>query len=524
MAEGGSAGRGFLRRFLVYGASRGAVKALEVGRGFLIAVLLGPGGYGAWTLFRMAMPYCGFGALGIRRGLEYEVARARAGSADAGADETELGRTAMGFTLAVFVPLAVLLAAASRVAEDPTWTLGLLALALAVPAEQVWQYGLHHLRARERLRSYATLEVAYAAVHLVTAIGGALIWGLPGALFGFVAASFVTVVMLRGAVPLRPRLSLPPLRRMLKVGFPVLLAVVPGTVLATADRWIVGAWGGTSLLGYYAFAVSVAGLGNTLAWVLRTLVFPGVYGDARERPERQAVARHQRVTVAPFGWLFPPLLGFGAVAIGPAVALLAPQYGPAVAPATVFIFTSAAHGLASLGTVGVVAAGRQKVLPAFSTAAAVVTAGLSVAALAADAGLVAVAVAGVVGQAGYAAAVVWVSAGASGEERPLAETARVLLPTLYCAAAVPATRLLASTGPGGTDHLLWAGVYAVALLPLLPGLVSAVRATGWPVAGGWTDEAADGPADDGSERASTGAGGPPREGAAGPGSGNARKG
>lgn len=479
MAEGSRARGTFLRRFLVYGASRGTVKALEVSRGLLIAILLGPGGYGAWTLFRLAMPYCGFASCGLRRGLEYEVAQARTRPVDPQEDATALGRTAMAFTLAVFLPLAAILVVASWMVDDPTWSLGLLALALALPAQQVWHYGVYHLRSRESLRRYAGLEAAYAAVHLVFAIGGALVWGLPGALFGFVAATVCGVAMLRGSVPLRPQLSVPLLKRMLGVGFPIFLAVVPTTVLATADRWIVGAWGGTSLLGYYAFAVSVAGLGNSFAWVLRTLVFPGVYGEARERQEREAVGRHLRMTVTPFGWLFPPLLGLAAIAVGPAVELLAPEYGPAVAPARVFLFTSAALGLTSLASVGVVAAGRQKVLPGFSTAAAVATALISVLVLAEGLGLVAVAVGAVLGQVGYAAAVLWTAVRASGVGRPLGRVTKMLLPTLYCAAAVPVARLIATTGGGEPSYLLWIGGYVGALLGLTPGLLSAVREAEW---------------------------------------------
>ena len=69
---------------------------------------------------------------------------------------------------------------------------------------------------------------------------------------------------------------------MLAVGVPLSLNLVLSTLLATVDRLIVGAMAGIEALGQYAFAVALAPLGVSAAIVVRTVVFPDVYGRLRD--------------------------------------------------------------------------------------------------------------------------------------------------------------------------------------------------------------------------------------------------
>ena len=135
--------------------------------------------------------------------------------------------------------------------------------------------------------------------------------------------------------------------------------------LGTADRLVVAAYGGAAMLGLYAFGVSIAGLAASFAWIIRTVIFPDVYGSARIAGAAPAMREHLDRTVLPFAYLFPPILGALALAMEPAIALALPRY-LAAAAARVFIFAAAAGGVTTLGVIGVVATGRQRVLPVLS--------------------------------------------------------------------------------------------------------------------------------------------------------------
>lgn len=464
-----------LRRILLYGVSRGVTEGLLGGRGLLLATLLGPEVFGGWALFRLATQYSTFVAFGVHRGLEREVAGVFTARMRGSAPPDELSaRTTLGFTLAAFLPLALLALAGSFLVVDPRLALGMRGFAAVVVTEQVIAYSFIYLRASGSLRHFATLEMKQAALHLVFVIVGVWLWGLAGAFGGFALASACTLALVLPRVPSRPALVLERLRRLLRIGLPLVPALLTSTALMTADRLAVAAYGGTTLLGYYVFAVSIAGLAASFAWVIRTVVFPEVYGSVDHLGAGEAVRLHLDRTIRPFARLYPPLLGAIALAIGPAVLLLLPQYAAAVPPARLFIFTGATVGFASLGSLGVVAADRQRALPLLSVVALLLNLGLSFLALRSGAGLQGVAAGALLSQAVYGAAILALIASAGGVARPIRFVTTTLLPLMWCASVV---FVLGIVFPGAGSASLAGSVilYVVLLLPFATVMRKEVR-------------------------------------------------
>ncbi len=473
-----AAPRPLLQKILLYGMSRGTTEGLLGVRGLVLASVLGPSAFGAWSLFRLAMRYAAFAVLGVHRGLEVEVVQARATrDGHAAVDsvrEESASRTTLGFSLAVFGALGVLAVAASFAVADSTLVLGMRALAGALILEQVWLYCVVLLRARGDLRAFAIAEMLNAALHLVTTATLAFLFGLPGAFAGFTIAAAVSAALAARRVEARPALDVPRLRRLLRIGFPIVLTMMIGTALATADRLVVAAHGGTTMLGLYTFAVAVAGLAGSAAWVVRTVVFPGVYAGAQGAGTVTAVRSHVEGTILPFARLFPPLLGSLAIALGPPVAMLLPQYVAAIEPARIFIFTGVTVGFTSIGAVGVVAAERQRILPPFSAAALVLNVTLSVLVLRSGLGLPGVAAAALFSQSAYSAVVLYINASVAG----LPNRARFLfdsmIPLIWCAAAVAVvTRTLAATDISST--ILSIAIFLLLITPLSPSFVREIR-------------------------------------------------
>jgi hypothetical protein len=165
----------------------------------------------------------------------------------------------------------------------------------------------------------------------------------------------------------------------------------------------------------------------------------------------------------PFAALVPPVLGALGLCIGPVVALAAPRFDQAVAPARLFLLGGAAVGLVNLAAIGAVAAGRQRLLPAYAAVALALNLGLSTVALLAGAGLEGVAAASLAGHVVFAAAVVRLNAQLSGIARPEALAVRALSPLVWCAAAVVIAGH-AAAGPGSEAAGL--GLYLLLVLPL----------------------------------------------------------
>jgi O-antigen/teichoic acid export membrane protein len=470
-----AARRGRGRRIVLYAATRGTTEGMRSLRGLLLAIVLGPRAFGIWTLFRIMMRYTPLSGIGVQRGLEREIVQERAlGDAEA-VERSELSaRTALGWIIATAVATSLIALIASSIVTDDTWRIALRAVSLGVVLEELWVYATTYLRALRELRRYALLEIANASLHLVAAVGLARLFGLRGAIAGFVVGALASLWTVRNCAPFRPMLAKEPLHRLLNVGIPLALSSALTIALGTADRLVVAAYGGAATLGLYAFGVSIAGLAASLAWIIRTVIFPDVYGSARVAGAAPAMREHLDRTVLPFAYLFPPILGLLALAMEPVMALALPRYLPAAAAARIFIFTAAAGGITTLGAIGVVAVGKQRTLPMLSGLALCINLTCSSLALHFGAGLSLVAGGAVLAQSAIAIGVLTIVGRQAAKDRAIALVLKGILPLAWCVASVVLMGLVyPPRTPSGAAASL--ATYLLLLIPISPLMVSGFR-------------------------------------------------
>jgi O-antigen/teichoic acid export membrane protein len=464
--------RGLLGRVAAYGASKSTTEGLFALRSVLLAAVLGPTAFGSWALLRIGMRYASLGRLGILRGLELELLhpggdgdRARAESAAA---------TTLGFILVVCGAVAVAALTLAAITQNPDHRLLLWGLAAAVLADSVYGYTLVCLRCRTTLRRYAMVETATAVLHVVLAAGLAWAWGLAGACIGLTGASLMGIAAGGRWVNYWPALSLEPLRRLFRVGLPITLTTCVGVLLITGDRWIVAGWGGTTMLGYYAFAASLTTAASGLAVIIRTVVVSQVYGETSSAGAAAALRSHLEESLLPFARLLPPLLGALSIMVGPAIAYGMPEYLQAIAPGRIFLLAGTAIGLINLATVGAIAGGHQRRLPLYAGISLVLTAGLSILVLKGGLGLEGVAGAALLGHMLFAGALLRVVARESGVTNPDRLVMNTLVPLAWSAAAVTLVGVLLPDFDVRSAALGLA-VYLLLLLPLVAGLRPELR-------------------------------------------------
>lgn len=468
-------------RLLFYGASRTTVEGILGLRGVVLASLLGAEGFGLWTVFRLVIRYGAFANLGLERGIELEVVRARTAERRSDTDAATWGRTAAGYEWIAFGLLTLGLAAASLAVDSPQTVLVLRALAASLLLDRLWVYGRSYLRAVGGLRRLATRELGHASLQFVLTLPLAA-WGGPvGAFAGFALATAVSVAWLARDVPFAPQLCLDRLRRLVSVGLPLSTPLWLTLGLTTIDRLVVAAKGDVALLGNYAFAVALAGVASSAALTIRTVVFPQVFAATDERSAVANATLHLRGTVRPFALLFPPLLGAFGLALAPLVDLVVPEFRGAAPVARLFVFTAVFGGLQSLGMLSVAAAGRERPVPVLAAAALALNAGLSWLALASGLGLLGVAVGALVARGAFAVAIVGLAAEAT-LPRPGRAVLGIVVPSLWCIAAVESIGRLVPTHDA-TGLLAALGLYALSLAPLAPALLRQLRALRDPATG-----------------------------------------
>jgi O-antigen/teichoic acid export membrane protein len=322
-------------------------------------------------------------------------------------------------------------------------------------------------RVRGNLRLYSILESGTSVLHVIFAVGLASVWGLAGAFAGLTLANLVGIAAASRWLEFRPALHWKPLSRLLHVGLPVVFTLSVGILLSTADRWLVAFWGGQTMLGYYAFAGSLTTAAGALALVVRTVVFPQVYGDVAHAGSASALQGHLERALLPYARLLPPLLGAASIILGPAVAIAMPQYVEAIAPARLFLLAGAAMGLINLASVGAVAAGRQRKLPLYAVSALALTLGLSAIALSTHPTLGGVAAATFAGHVLFAALVLRLNVREAGIPHSGRFVWRTLVPLIWCTGAVALCGFFfpRTDAPSAALSFL---VYLLLLVPLIP--------------------------------------------------------
>ena len=397
--------RGQLRRVLGYGAARAVVELLIGARGMLLAALLGPAAFGIWSLIRLCQQYLIVVGLGTGRGLEVEASALRRGP-EGGPNPTaeRFAVASTGFQLLGYGALSVLAAVAALLTDDPTWRAILGGLAVSTLVERLYYQAGTFLRAQATIPEFALVELGHAVLQIALTVSLAWLWGLPGALAGLALAYAGGLAMMHGRVPMRIGWSWPRARAMIRIGLPVTLAGMMQTLVASLDRLVVAAFVSVEALGQYSFAVAVTSIGAAAGLVVRTAVFPDVYHAARHGDARAWMADMERLLLA-LAWILSLVFAAMALAIGPVIHHLLPDYAAAVGPARIFIFSGVAQGLILVAMLGSVAAARQRMVPVLTAITLAAGVGLTWLVLRLDLGLEGLAAASLVTRLGYALAV-----------------------------------------------------------------------------------------------------------------------
>ena len=456
-----------------YGALRSFVEGLYGIRGVVLAGVLGAELFGLWSLVRILQQYLTFASLGIPRGLEVEISAA-SGRAGAPAGEAlAFGRSAVAYTLVVFGALSLLAAAGAVLAPDARIELVLGGLALGLLAERLWFYVATFMRASGLLWRFAWYELAHATLHLLLAVAFGAAFALWGAFAGFLLAHLAGVVLASRHAPLRPAWSRDHLGPLVRIGIPVSVSSLLYTALVSVDRLMVGAFAGVEALGHYAFAVAVSGIGIVIGHVIRTVLFPEVFHLAR-RAGADASSDYLDHALLPIAWVLPPVFCLAALALGPAIELILPSYAAAVPAARLFIFIGVVQGLAMVANLGVVASGRQRVLPWLTGGAFIANLLLSVGVLALGLGLEILAATALFCRTAYAIALVLAARGVTGWRRRQRIVLRLGVPIALCAAlALLLGHVFPDPDPRETALVL--GLYVLGIAPLMPGVLRAMR-------------------------------------------------
>lgn len=322
------------------------VRLLALVKSAVLAGVLGPSGYGVLSAFATFLAYTAFLDLGLFHAMNREVPMMRgAGDHDSALRvirASRAGTLATGCIAGVLI-LGYSAAQAAGLLDGDWWISALLAVAVAM---QMIAGMLHSLcYAEMRFDLQANAMTASTVFDLVFSVIGGILFGVPGALSGFLLGPIAQWFVLRsGQTPIRPLWDPRLIRTLSALGIPIGLVWVANTNLVGLDKILILFVLGSTELGLYSIA-SVAGalviVGPT---AVSQLVNPRVLEKIGAREHLGSLAlvrRSQEIS----GLVGGTVAAVGIAVVPGAVVLALPEYREAIPSAQVLMVASAVFGL-----------------------------------------------------------------------------------------------------------------------------------------------------------------------------------
>ena len=347
----------FAREFVHFTGSTLLLQASRLLVSLAAAAQLGPERWGYWFLLNLMLTYGSVFHLGATNGMNREVPIHR-GRGDASRVEEVQGVAFAGVVVGAAFGAAALLAATALPAAS-VLRVALPSMAVLFTVTQVYAYLQARLKSEARFRAMSVQQIAYALLLPVVVLPLAGTWGLAGFILGQAAVAGVVAagLMLDPATTLRLRFSWPAWRRLVGIGWPIMLAGLLYALLTTVDRWVVGAFLGIEALGHYSLAILVLGVLALVPRVIGQQVYPRMaeaYGRTGDPAEVRRWARRQsRVATA----VSLPLAAAVALVAPFGVGTFLPEYAPGVTAMQIVLVGPVLQSLAAgygnlLNTVG----------------------------------------------------------------------------------------------------------------------------------------------------------------------------
>lgn len=314
------------------------------------AKLLGPTNFGFYNLIDLVNKYGPLVNVGVASGISREIP-ITIGQGDV----HEAGRiNDVGFTGLLFTStssfLIISFFAILFLRGLATW--GVIFAAAAIFANAVFEYQTVYLYCHSRFRRASKLISISSAVNLVITVVLVYTMGIMGqfeAIF-LVPATVVAIVFVSGAYTFVPRFHFRIYKRIVKVGFPLILIGVGYTFMVTVDRLIIAKFLGVRELGYYSLAIMLFVFSQQIPTSVSQVIYPklnvtfGASADAHSLEYTAVLPSFLLSTIMPFLLLvlilFIPLV----------VRLFLAEYAKGIVAAEIILIPVAFYGVNILNT------------------------------------------------------------------------------------------------------------------------------------------------------------------------------
>lgn len=265
----------FFREFVLFATSSVLFFGSRFAVSFVAAKLLGPSTWGFWNMLNLILVYGCLSHFGVINAMNRDVPLLK------GKGESErveaIRRVSLTFiTISALVVVGMIVAAAVLLVKDTPHKIALVLVGLLFLCTQFYSYLEIYLKSDGRFRQMSHQQLLFAGVIPLVSIPLVLKLGLPGFILGQSVALLVISVFIATTIPFDFKLKIDrrEVRRLVKVGFPIMVAGLLYGLMTTVDRWVIASFLGVGQVGFYSLSIMVTGFLTLVPLVIAQQIYP----------------------------------------------------------------------------------------------------------------------------------------------------------------------------------------------------------------------------------------------------------
>ncbi len=238
------------------------------------------------------------------------------------------------------------------------------------------------LRSHHQFSLLSRLNLLSALVEVTACVGLVMIWGIQGVILGLTLTFLLGGIYIRKKSMLRFPLHLKwikfrELRRLLKIGIPLILYDSLRMVFLSVDKIMIIALLGYTQLGLYSVATMAFNFLMPLPKSIFNVIAPRFYEAFGKTENIESMKKYLIEPTIVVGYLFSILIGIGVIFLIPMIFHILPQYRDGIQAVTILLISSFFYSIIFMWGFFLIAMHKQMKMVYFNLIAVILSIGLN---------------------------------------------------------------------------------------------------------------------------------------------------
>jgi len=307
--------------------------------GLVIAKMLGPASFGVYSALMLIVIYSQYSHLGLLPAMIKKVPFYNGKKEYNKTKEIENIVFSGMIIIIFFISLALIIASFFIKNLDAHTLNGLRIVAVVIILQQIFYFYQYYLRSEKKFFLFGKILLVYSITYFIFIILLIMKFRLEGVFFAMLLAYVATIIYLFKKDEFKLRIKVMPKRtiQLVKIGFPLLMMGTMALFFVSIDKIMIIKFMDKVQLGYYSFAIIVAGIVSFIPQSIGSIIFPHLVEKYGEKEDKAHIKNYLFQPTLIISYLLPIIVGLVFITAPVAIYYILPKYLPGIIPFKILI-------------------------------------------------------------------------------------------------------------------------------------------------------------------------------------------